>query len=91
MDESNPAMEAAQDNTPVDRRELLEAGLEAAEKGEPIESVVRDAAGRFAKPQQQPETQAEQETEKSSRNLAKGRPEIAGIRLAARRTNARWR
>jgi hypothetical protein len=65
MDESNPAMEAAQDNTPVDRRELLEAGLEAAEKGEPIESVVRDAAGRFAKPQQQPEAQTEQEIEKS--------------------------
>lgn len=30
------------------RREALEAGFDAAEKGEPIESVARDEAGRFA-------------------------------------------
>jgi hypothetical protein len=31
----------------VDRRAMLEQGLEAAEKGEPIEPVVRDPKGRF--------------------------------------------
>ena len=61
MDENNPAMEAARDDSPIDRRELLEAGLEAAEKGEPIESVVRDAAGRFTKPQREPEPQQQAE------------------------------
>lgn len=61
MDENNPAMEAARDDSPIDRRELLEAGLEAAEKGEPIESVVRDAAGRFTKPQREPEPQQQVE------------------------------
>jgi hypothetical protein len=48
----------------VDRRAMLEQGLEAAEKGEPVETVVRDAAGRFAGKRQQetqPEPQAEEE------------------------------
>jgi hypothetical protein len=45
----------------VDRRAMLEQGLEAAEKGEPIESVVRDAAGRFTKPQREPEPQQQAE------------------------------
>jgi hypothetical protein len=40
---------------------MLEQGLEAAEKGEPIESVVRDAAGRFTKPQREPEPQQQAE------------------------------
>jgi len=61
MDENNPAMEAARDDSPIDRRELLEAGLEAAEKGEPIESVVRDAAGRFTKTQKESEPQQQVE------------------------------
>ena len=64
MDESNPALESARDEQPeVDRRELLEAGLEAAEKGEPVEDVVRDAAGRFAGKQKQPEVTEEPQIE----------------------------
>jgi hypothetical protein len=39
----------------IDRREMLEAGLEAAEKGEPIESIARDPAGRFAPKQAEPQ------------------------------------
>ena len=36
-----------------DRRAILEQGFDAAEKGEPIPSVARDEAGRFApKPQE---------------------------------------
>lgn len=61
MDENNPAMEAARDDSPIDRRELLEAGLEAAEKGEPIENVARDAAGRFTKTQKESEPQQQVE------------------------------
>jgi hypothetical protein len=34
----------------VDRRAILEQGLEAAERGEPIEPVARDGKGRFATP-----------------------------------------
>jgi hypothetical protein len=47
----------------VDRRELLEAGLEAAERGEPVEEVVRDAAGRFTGKQRQEEAQPEVQQE----------------------------
>ena len=46
----------------VDRRAMLEAGLEAAEKGEPIESIGRDPQGRFAPKQvepQEPQPEAE--------------------------------
>jgi hypothetical protein len=48
----------------VDRRAMLEQGLEAAEKGEPIEPVVRDPKGRFtAQKAEQPaeEPQVEEE------------------------------
>jgi hypothetical protein len=44
----------------VDRRAMLEAGLEAAEKGEPIESIARDPAGRFASRATQIESQETQ-------------------------------
>ena len=41
------------------RREVLEAGFDAAERGEPIESVARDEAGRFApKAKAEPEAPA---------------------------------
>ena len=60
MDESNPAMEAARETQEVDRRELLEAGFEAAEKGEPIEAIGRDDKGRFASRAAQPESRATQ-------------------------------
>ena len=64
MDENNQAFESARDEQPeIDRRELLEAGLEAAEKGEPVETVVRDAAGRFVGKQRQQETQPEAQQE----------------------------
>jgi hypothetical protein len=78
MDESNPALESARDEQPeVDRRELLEAGLEAAEKGEPVEDVVRDAAGRFAGKQKQPEVTEE--------------PQIEGDPPVWRRPPASWK
>ena len=60
MDEQIERDEAPQAEV-VDRRAMLEQGLEAAEKGEPIESVVRDAAGRFTKPQREPEPQQQAE------------------------------
>jgi hypothetical protein len=64
MDENNQAFESARDEQPeIDRRELLEAGLEAAEKGEPVETVVRDAAGRFVGKQRQQEAQPEAQQE----------------------------
>jgi hypothetical protein len=44
----------------IDRREMLEAGLEAAEKGEPIESIARDQQGRFASRATQIESQETQ-------------------------------
>lgn len=47
----------------LDRRAMIEQGFEAAEKGEPIEPVVRDATGRFAKPQKQAEPEVEAEPE----------------------------
>jgi hypothetical protein len=51
MDENNPALESARAEQPDnDRRAMLEAGLEAAERGEPVESVSRDGKGRFATP-----------------------------------------
>jgi hypothetical protein len=54
MDENNQAFESARDEQPEnDRRAMLEAGLEAAEKGEPIDG--RDAQGRFAPKAAQPE------------------------------------
>jgi hypothetical protein len=78
MDESNPALESARGEQPeVDRRELLEAGLEAAEKGEPVEDVVRDAAGRFAGKQKQPEVTEE--------------PQIEGDPPVWRRPPASWK
>ena len=46
MDEQIERDEAPQAEV-VDRRAMLEQGLEAAEKGEPIEPVVRDPKGRF--------------------------------------------
>ena len=60
MDEQMERDDAPQAEV-VDRRAMLEQGLEAAEKGEPIESVVRDAAGRFTKPQREPEPQQQAE------------------------------
>ncbi len=45
---------------PIDRRALLEEGLEAAERGEPIEAKPRDNTGRFAKPEPQPEVEDEE-------------------------------
>jgi hypothetical protein len=66
MDNTNPAMVAAREDQEIDRRELLEAGFEAAEKGEPVETVVRDAAGRFSK--QEAEQPVETTEEKPSFN-----------------------
>ena len=45
---------------PIDRRALLEEGLEAAERGEPIEAKPRDESGRFAKPAPQLEVEEEE-------------------------------
>jgi hypothetical protein len=48
----------------VDRRAMLEQGLEAAEKGEPIEPVVRDPKGRFtAQKAEQPAEEPQLEEE----------------------------
>ena len=63
MDEQIERDEAPQAEV-VDRRAMLEQGLEAAEKGEPIEPVVRDPKGRFtAQKAEQPaeEPQVEEE------------------------------
>lgn len=63
MDEQIERDEAPQAEV-VDRRAMLEQGLEAAEKGEPIEPVVRDPKGRFtAQKAEQPaeESQVEEE------------------------------
>ena len=49
MDEQMERDEAPQADA-VDRRAILEQGLEAAERGEPIEPVARDGKGRFATP-----------------------------------------
>ena len=57
MDVEN--QEAPQAET-IDRRALLEEQLEAAERGEPIEAKPRDESGRFAKPESQPEAEAEE-------------------------------
>ena len=43
----------------IDRRALLEEGLEAAERGEPVEGAIRDEAGRFAR--SEPRNEAEPE------------------------------
>jgi hypothetical protein len=51
MELENTAPEASTDTPELDRRAILEQGFEAAEKGEPIEPVVRDSQGRFTKPQ----------------------------------------
>ena len=49
MDNNNPAMETAREESIDDRRAMLEQGFEAAEKGEPIEAAIgRDEQGRFA-------------------------------------------
>ena len=45
---------------PIDRRAMLEEQLEAAERGEPIETKTRDESGRFAKPEPQPEVEDEE-------------------------------
>lgn len=47
MDEQQERDDAPQAEV-IDRREMLEAGLEAAERGEPIENIGRDEKGRFA-------------------------------------------
>jgi hypothetical protein len=51
--------EAPQAET-IDRRAMLEEQLEAAERGEPIETKTRDESGRFAKPEPQPEIEDEE-------------------------------
>jgi hypothetical protein len=66
MDNTNPAMVAAREDQEIDRRELLEAGFEAAEKGEPVETVVRDAAGRFSKQEAAPQQPEPENTEEKS-------------------------
>jgi hypothetical protein len=48
----------------VDRRAMLEQGLEAAEKGEPVEAAVRDPKGRFTsqkaeEPAEEPQVEEE--------------------------------
>ena len=48
---------------PIDRRAMLEEQLEAAERGEPIETRSRDEGGRFAKPakvEAEPEVEEEE-------------------------------
>ena len=59
MDEQVERDEAPQTEV-VDRRAMLEAGLEAAEKGEPIEAIGRDPKGRFASRATQIESQETQ-------------------------------
>ena len=59
MDEQVELNDAPQAEV-VDRRAMLEAGLEAAEKGEPIESIARDPSGRFAPRATQIESQGTQ-------------------------------
>ncbi len=63
MDEQMERDDAPQAEV-VDRRAMLEQGLEAAEKGEPIEPVVRDPKGRFTsqkaeEPAEEPQVEEE--------------------------------
>jgi hypothetical protein len=57
-----------------DRRSILEQGFDAAEKGEPIEAVNRDEAGRFASKPAAPEPQVQQEVQQEEEPPVWSRP-----------------